>query len=203
MSGPAPRPADTRREGVAHSRHRHVEHPRCRATRDPGDPRDRRAERCPRLGSARHRLGVGPVRALRVGARGDLGRLTDRGGRSHRRPRSSHEVVPVPPRTDDQPAPLADRRPQLRVLLRGPAALGQDRCGVRPRRAVRGSGGYAEALRRQRSRVRTGEHELRRRRAVASRAVLPPVRDGGHRGRRARNHDRLQPAQWPLLQRGR
>ena len=102
-------------------------------------------------------------------------------------------------RADGQPAPLAARRPQLRVLLRGPAALGQDRGRVRARRAVAGRRHHGEALRRQRRRVRASQHQLGDRRPHAARAHAGAVRARGARGRRAGDHDRVQPAQRAAL----
>ncbi len=88
-----------------------------------------------------------------------------------------------PARSDGQPAPDAARRPALRELLRGSAAHGPHRRGVRAGRPVGGRGGRGEALRRQRLRDRA--HVLRRahRRGGPGRAVPAPVRGGGEGGR--------------------
>ena len=56
-----------------------------------------------------------------------------------------------------------------------------------------------EALRRQRRRVRAQHHQLGDRRARAARDLPRAVRARGPRGRRARGHDRLQPAQRSAL----
>ena len=124
--------------------------------------------------------------------------LVERVGRDARRG-GAHQGVPRAAGADGQPAPLAARRPQLRVLLRGPAALGEDRGRVRARGAVAGRRHHGEALRRQRRRVRAPEHQLGDRRPHAARAHAGAVRARGARGRRARDHDRVQPAQRSAL----
>ena len=84
-----------------------------------------------------------------------------------------------------------------------PLLSGQDRRRVRAGRPVPGRGGHREALRGQRRRVRAQHDELRRRRALAARALPATLRAGGHRGRGPRGHDRVQPAERHVLHRGR
>ena len=79
-----------------------------------------------------------------------------------RRPSGSN---PRRPRPDDQPAPLPARRPALRGLLRGPAAHGPARRGVRARPAGARHRRVPQAPGRQRGRDRATHGEQRRRRA--------------------------------------
>ena len=95
------------------------------------------------------------------------------------------------PGTHREPAPLAVRRPPLRVLLRGPVADRRDRRRLRPRAAVRGRRRDGQALRRQRLRDRALHVERRRRRACPARALPRPVRDDPRR-RAVGDHGRLQ-----------
>ena len=88
------------------------------------------------------------LRAVRLGARRDVERRARRARRRGARRRGPHQGVPRAARADGQHPPLAARGPQLRVLLGGPAALGQDRGRVRARRAVAGRRHHGEALRR-------------------------------------------------------
>ena len=66
-------------------------------------------------------------------------------------------------------------------------------------RAVAGRRHHGQALRRQRRRVRAPHHQLGDRRPHAARAHAGAVRARGARGRRARDHDRVQPAQRAAL----
>ena len=77
---------------------------------------------------------------------GEVGRALGREARS----KSAHVAAGA----DRQPPPHAARRPQLRVLQRGPGAHGGDRRRLHPRRAARGRRRLRQALRRQRHRVR-------------------------------------------------
>ena len=94
-----------------------------------------------RLPSVRHRavLPWDPDIARRYGAAGPGG--APQGRRRRARP-------------DDQPAPLAARRPALRGLQRGPGAHRRARRRLRDRRAGQRRRRHAEALRRQRFRDR-------------------------------------------------
>ncbi len=133
------------------------------------------------------------VRAVRLGARCQLGPRARRAGRRDARRGGAHEGVPDVARADRQHAPLADRGPELRVLLRGSAPLGSHRRRLRPRGAVAGHRNHGEALRRERRRVRAQPHELDRRSSGAARDHPGAVRAGGEGRWRARDHDRVQP----------
>ena len=124
--------------------------------------------------------------------------LVERVGRDARRG-GAHQGLPRAAGADGQPPPIAARWSQLRVLLRGPAALGEDRGGVRARGAVAGRRHDGEALRGQRRRVRAPEHQLGDRRPDAARAHAGAVRARGARGWRARDHDGVQPPQRAAL----
>ena len=139
------------------------------------------------------------LRTVRLRARRDVERRARRAHRRGDRRGGAHQGVPGAARAHRQHPSLAARGPQLRVLLGRPAALGQDRGGVRARRAVGGRRHHGEALRRQRRRVRAHDDQLRRRRAHAPRDHARAVRARGARGRLARHHDRLQPAQRRVL----
>ena len=136
-------------------------------------------------------LGVGTVTAACVPCGSALGATWDpgarRGGRGRDRPGGAHQVVPVPARADGQPPSLPARRPQLRVLLRGPAAVGQDRRRFRAGRAV------TRVWRPRRSTSSGNEAEFERTTMSSDidertlrELYLRPVRAGGHRRRRAR-----------------
>ena len=104
--------------------------------------RHRRTERRPRSDPARsrrrghHDRGV---RAVRRRARRHVGRRAGRAGRRAAGRRGPHEGVPGPAGADGEPPPFAAGWPQLRVLLRGPAA---DRSA---RRRLRARGPVARA----------------------------------------------------------
>ena len=126
---------------------------------------------------------VGGVRAasfpVAIGARRDLGPEARRGDRRSARRGGALEGRPRPARADGQHPPLAAERPQLRVLLGGPAARGRDRGRLCPGRAEQGRRGDHQAFRRQRVRVRAHDDQLGDRRAHAARDLSAAVRGGG------------------------
>ena len=190
-----PRRPHPRGEGVAHRGRRHVDRPGAARPRHPGDHRDGRAERRPRLGAARGRPDDRALRPVRLRPRRQLGPRAGRGGRAGPRRGDPHQGRPRAARADDQPAPAPARRPRLRVLLRGPAAVRQDRRRLRPRRAEPRSRRDREAPGRQRGGVRAHHHQLGRRRAVAARALPGAVRDRHPRGGADGGHDVVQPGE--------
>ena len=103
-------------------------------------------------------LGVRARRVPRSAPAGTSSCSSGSGGRSAEG--AAHVGVPRPAGADGQPPPLAAGRPQLRVLLRGPAAGRPHRRRVRPRRAGRGRRLHGQALRRQRVRDRPHDRRL-------------------------------------------
>ena len=91
------------------------------------------------------------------------------------------------------PASHHDRRPQLRVLLRGPVPVRRD--GGRGDQGDPGArrDRHGQALRGQRSGVRAVPGQRRGGRARAARALSAAVRDAGQGRRDRRDHERLQP----------
>jgi beta-glucosidase len=84
---------------------------------------------------------------------------------------------------DDQPAPLAARRPGLRGVLGGSAADRPARRRVRPRAAGARRRRLPQAPGRERVRDRPQHRRQRARRGHAARALPAAVRDRGRRGR--------------------
>ena len=169
-----------------------------RAARDPQGPRDRRPERSPGEFAPRCRWSALDVHPVRLRHRRQLGPGAGGGARGPRRARGARPRVPGTAGTHGEPAPVAAGRAQLRVLLRGPAALGSTRRRLRARRPVGGRLRDRQALRRERRRVRTLLHQLGDRRALAARALSAALRARRPRGRRTGDHDGLQPAQRAL-----
>ena len=128
-----------------------------------------------------------------LGATWDV-ELLGRVGGAARRP-GPHQGLPRAAGADREPPPVAARRAQLRVVLRGSAAGRPAGGRVRARRPEPGRGHHGEALRRQRVRDRAHVGQLDRRRAHLAGAVPAALRAGRARRRFARDHDRLQPAQ--------
>ena len=148
------------------------------------------------------RVRLRPVRHRRSGRRGTS--TCSSGSAPCSATEARAQGLPGPAGADGQHPPLAPRRAQLRVLLRGPAAL-------RPhRRRVRSAACRPQDV------ATTVKHlvandaeferdvdELRRRRAHAARDLPPALRAGDPRGRAPRRHDQLQPAQRLVVHRGR
>ncbi len=143
------------------------------------------------------------MRALRLRARRHVGSRARRARRRAARRGDADARLPGPARADGQPAPLAGRRAQLRVLLGGPAAVRPRGRRLRARRAGAGRGGDGQAPGRQRGRDRALHDELGHRRAGAARALPAAVRARRAGGRSARRDDVLQPPERRLLLRGR
>ena len=119
-----------------------------RAGRDPTHPRDRRTERGSGERAVRARRRDRGVCAVRVRARRHVGSRAGRAGRGDAGRRGAHQGLSRVAGADGQPPPLTARGPELRVLLGGSAALGEDRGRLRARCAVAGGGHHGEALRR-------------------------------------------------------
>ena len=137
------------------------------------------------------RLGAGSdlePRGPRAGRRGAGCRGPLQGGAGAARPHRQH-------------APLTARRPQLRVLLGGPAARRSPRRRLRAGRAGAGRGHHGQAPRRQRRRARALHDQLRHRRPGPAGDLPGALRGGGARGRFPRCHDQLQPRERPLVHR--
>ena len=171
-----------------------------RAGRHPAHPGDRRAQRRRRsalFGARRRDRGV---RAVRFRARRHLGPRAGRAGRRDAGRGGAHQGVPRPAGADGQPPPLAARRaatssatPRTRCCRAKPAAA-----------FVRGvqSQGVATTVKHfagNDAEFERNTHQLGDRRPHAARALPRAVRARGARGRRARDHDRVQPAQRPAL----
>ena len=155
--------------------------------------RVRRPGRRPRRHRHRARALRGP--AVGLGHGGDVGRGAAGAHRPAARRRGRAQGRRRRPRPDDQPAPVAAGRPALRVLLRGPAALGPAGHRLRPRCAGAGHRGVPQALRRQRRRDRPVHRRQPGRRADAARALPGPLRGRGRRRRPVDGHGRLQRGQ--------
>ena len=134
-----------RREGRPHGGARHVDHRGHPQRRHPRRHGHGRARTAPAARPCSARAGS-PPRASRAAPRSaprgtprwssEVGAVLGAGG--------AHEGRPGAARPDDQHPPLAARRAQLRVLLRGPAAVGPDR-GRRSSAACRREGVAATA----------------------------------------------------------
>ena len=148
----AARPAHPRGEGAAAHRPGLLGHLADREDRAAPDPGLRRPDRRPRrgLGRARPSLNLPSATALGV----VLGPRHRPSVRQCRRRRGPSQGRGRRARPDHQPAPLAARRPALRVLQRGPGADRRARRRLRRRRAGERRRRDPEALHRQRLRDR-------------------------------------------------